>query len=60
MDMESPDMEEGEEEFDRCPKCGGETRNGYGMAGGGCGVYTYCLAEGCDYFDKTQDSEEPP
>ncbi|HKO84466.1 MAG TPA: hypothetical protein VJ140_07850 [Actinomycetota bacterium] len=41
-----------------CPKCGGETQQGYGLAGGGCGVYTFCLTDGCDYFDKTQDGPE--
>jgi hypothetical protein len=32
-------------EFDQiepCPKCGGETETGYGMAGGGMGIYAYC------------------
>lgn len=43
-----------------CPKCGGETEFGYGLAGGGCGVYEFCLTEGCDYFDKTQDTEDMP
>lgn len=25
-----------------CPKCGGETEQGFGLAGGGYGVYSYC------------------
>lgn len=32
-------------EFDqtgKCPKCGGNTETGFGLAGGGFGVYTYC------------------
>ena len=32
-------------EFDqamKCPKCGGPTEEGFGMAGGGYGVYTFC------------------
>ena len=43
---------------DRCPKCNNETLEmGYGLAGGGIGVYSYCTTDGCDYFDKTQDPE---
>jgi hypothetical protein len=26
-----------------CPHCGGETEEGFGLAGGGMGVYTYCV-----------------
>jgi hypothetical protein len=32
-------------EFDRkapCPTCGGKTEEGFGLAGGGYGVYTFC------------------
>jgi len=29
-------------DHDRCPKCGGELEQGFGLAGGGYGVYTYC------------------
>ena len=44
--------------MDKCPKCGNESLGmGYGLAGGGIGVYFYCETEGCDYFDKTQDPE---
>lgn len=25
-----------------CPNCGGKTETGYGLAGGGMGVYSYC------------------
>jgi len=31
---------------------------GYGLAGGGVGAYTFCHREGCDYFDKVQDADE--
>ena len=31
---------------DPCPKCGGQTEDGFGMAGGGFGVYTYCTSCG--------------
>ena len=43
--------------MDGCPKCGGELQFGYGLAGGGCGSYEYCTADGCDYFNKTLDPE---
>lgn len=29
-----------------CPKCGGETETGFGMAGGGYGIYSFCEACG--------------
>ena len=38
---------------DVCPKCSGELEQGYGMAGGGMGVYTYCPRCG-DILSKTQ------
>jgi hypothetical protein len=46
------------EDADRCPKCGGETTFGFGLAGGGQkdeegqtvpGVYFMCLGENCDW-----------
>ena len=40
-----------------CKKCGKEMRIGYGLAGGGFGPYFYCETEGCDGFEKFQDSE---
>ena len=27
---------------DKCPECGTEAEHGFGMAGGGFGVYTFC------------------
>lgn len=36
-----------------CPKCGAPTVDGFGLAGGGYGPYTYCENDKCDYFDKT-------
>lgn len=30
--------------LDRCPKCGGDLEDGFGLAGGGFGVYQYCGA----------------
>jgi hypothetical protein len=43
--------------LDTCPKCGAETEKGFGLAGGGYGVYAYCVTEGCDYFAKMQIDE---
>lgn len=41
-----------------CPHCGTELQSGYGMAGGGMGVYMYCPKETCGkYFDKTQTGD---
>lgn len=42
---------------DKCPLCGSPLESGYGLAGGGIGVYFYCPKKGCEYFDKTQDEE---
>ena len=35
-----------------CPVCGKELEAGYGMAGGGMGVYMYCFEHGI--YSKTQ------
>ena len=44
---------------DWCPKCGGETTFGFGLAGGGAededgntvpGVYFMCLEDDCDWM----------
>ena len=44
--------------YEECPKCHKMTLLlGYGLAGGGIGVYNYCEDEACGYFDKTQDRE---
>lgn len=40
-----------------CTKCGQEMKCGYGLAGGGIGVYFYCETDGCDGFEKFQDPE---
>ncbi len=40
-----------------CSKCGKEMRSGYGLAGGGMGVYFMCETEGCETFQKFEDSE---
>lgn len=48
----------GLEKSGKCPKCGiGELQNGYGLAGGGMGSYSYCTSIDCGYFDKVQDPE---
>jgi len=37
-------------------RCGAEIEQGYGLAGGGCGFYTYCPK--CEIvLDKWQDPE---
>ncbi len=38
---------------DKCPKCNVEAECGYGMAGGGVGVYIYCPNCG-QILSKTQ------
>lgn len=38
----------------RCAKCHGELEQGYGLAGGGIGVYDYCPKCG-DIVSKTED-----
>lgn len=38
---------------DECPKCKVPAEHGYGMAGGGMGVYTYCPKCG-DMLGKVQ------
>ena len=35
-----------QEQFQFCPKCGKECEQGFGMAGGGFGVYSYCEDHG--------------
>jgi hypothetical protein len=40
-----------------CEKCGKEMTCGYGLAGGGIGVYFFCETEGCETFEKFQDPE---
>lgn len=47
-----------DEVINPCPKCGAETDCGYGLAGGGIGVYFFCTADGCEFFSKTQDPPE--
>ena len=39
--------------LNKCPHCGTETENGFGLAGGGYGIYVYCPNECCiGYFAK--------
>ena len=40
-----------------CEKCGKEMQCGYGLAGGGAGVYFVCETEGCGGFTKFQDQD---
>lgn len=32
---------------DKCPHCGSTLETGFGLAGGGYGVYEYCASEAC-------------
>lgn len=41
---------------DKCPKCNVEAESGFGLAGGGYGVYTYCPQCGA-MLSKTQVHE---
>jgi hypothetical protein len=47
---------------EHCPECGTLCDNdcqGYGLAyGGGCGTYSFCANEQCDWFWKILDREE--
>lgn len=43
---------------DRCPRCGGPTESGFGLAGGGFGSYVACDRPGCDFFAKVQSPDE--
>jgi rubredoxin len=44
------------EQDSACPQCGGPTDDGFGLAGGGYGVYTYCPSCGI-ITSKTQVEE---
>jgi hypothetical protein len=39
----------------RCPECGQRTEDGFGLAGGGYGPYSYCEVHGV--VAKSQDFE---
>lgn len=41
-----------------CPKCGAPVIHGYGLMGGGMGMYSLCDNDACDFFEKTQDGDE--
>lgn len=43
----------------RCPRCGDELVEGYGLCGGGIGTYWLCGAEQCDYIFKPNPEDEP-
>jgi hypothetical protein len=44
---------------EQCPKCRQMTLlAGYGLMGGGIGFYWFCDSEGCDFFEKNQDTDE--
>jgi hypothetical protein len=39
-----------------CPKCGGKTQTGFGLAGGGYGVYAFCDSCG-EVVSKTLEED---
>jgi hypothetical protein len=41
--------------FDRCPTCGDPLDQGFGLAGGGYGVYDYCPKHGVIAKTVTED-----
>jgi hypothetical protein len=43
--------------IDPCPKCGGETEMGFGLAGGGYGPYRWC-PECAEVIEKWQEEPE--
>ena len=42
---------------EKCPKCGEETANGFGLMGGGYGSYVFCLGDHCGWFYKEQSKD---
>lgn len=52
MDFAEQDPSIPEKGPDVCPTCGKPLESGYGMAGGGMGVYMYCEEHGI--ISKTQ------
>ncbi len=43
---------------DICPLCGAKAIYGYGLMGGGCGSYVICDTDGCEFFQKKQDTPD--
>lgn len=42
----------------KCPTCGGELEIGFGLAGGGYGVYEYCDNETCAKVVTKTDEDD--
>lgn len=50
-----PDLPECGATEGHCPSCGTELKTGFGLAGGGYGVYEYCDNETCnDIITKSE------
>ena len=45
-------------DIELCPICGDYITIGYGLMGGGLGVYKFCNTDGCAWFFKTLDPFE--
>lgn len=48
----------GVHDTEKCPDCGSYIELGYGLAGGGCGIYKYCTNGSCGWFWKEFDQAE--
>ena len=44
-------------DMEACPKCGSWISVGFGLTGGGFGLYKYCNNEKCDWFYKRLEVE---
>lgn len=42
----------GRHDMEKCPECGSWIGIGYGLMGGGMGVYKYCLSDSCTWMWK--------
>jgi hypothetical protein len=58
LDMAQPHPEVAAEKRqpvdNKCPNCGAELAQGFGLMGGGYGPYWGCEADNCNYFYKEQ------
>lgn len=45
-------------DLEKCPDCGGWIEVGYGLMGGGMGMYKWCPEEKCRWMWKELETEE--
>jgi hypothetical protein len=55
MQMQKPPEQTTDSLPDKCPECGEPTVLGFGLTGGGYGVYVYC---DCGFFAKVQEPDD--